>query len=74
MGLYWVRPDTYMNLDSRNREFIVSEQLLTTEYLDELNGLQDVPSGKQYCELCKTVKEIFGKAESEYSNFPELYP
>lgn len=72
MGLYWVRPATYINLDSRNREFIVSEQLLTEEYLNELNELRDMPNGKQYYELCQTVNGIFQKEESEYANFPEF--
>lgn len=70
MGLYWIRPDTYINLDSRNREFIVREQLLTEDYLYELNELRNMPNGKQYCELCETVAEIFAKEESEYASFP----
>lgn len=72
MGLYWVRPDTYINLDSRNREFIVSEQILAEDYLDELNGLRDMLNGKQYCELCQIVIGIFENEESGYSSFPEF--
>lgn len=72
MGLYWVRPDIYINLDSRNREFIISEQLLAENYLGELNDLKVMPTGKQYCDLCETVTEIFAKEESEYSSFPEF--
>lgn len=72
MGLYWVRPNTYINLDSRNREFIVTEQILTDEYLEGLNNLRDMPSGKQYCELCHTVSGILKNGENEYKNFPEF--
>ena len=25
MGLYWIRPNTYINLDSKNREFIITD-------------------------------------------------
>lgn len=72
MGLYWVRPNTYINLDSRNREFIITEQILTDEYLEELNNLRDMPSGKQYCELCHTVSGILKNGENSYKNFPEF--
>lgn len=72
MGLYWIRPNTYINLDSKNREFIITEQILTDEYLEELNNLRDMPSGKQYCELCHTVSEILKNGENGYKNFPEF--
>ncbi len=72
MGLYWIRPDKFINLDSRNREFIIAEHLLSDEYLDELNQLRNVPSSKQYCQLCTTISELLLKAEATYSSFPEL--
>ncbi|WP_455390874.1 hypothetical protein [Frisingicoccus sp.] len=72
MGLYWIRPDRYINLDSRNREFIIAEKILTDEDLEELNQLRNMPSGKQYCKLCNTVSEILEKDGTEYSTFPEL--
>lgn len=72
MGLYWIRPDTYINLDSKNREFILSEQLLTEKYLEELGNLSAMPSGRQYLELCKTMSNIFENEVVEYTSFPEF--
>lgn len=72
MGLYWVRPYSYINLDSRNREFIISQHLLKENQLSELNDLKAMPTGRQYCDLCETASEIFANEESEYSSFPEF--
>lgn len=72
MGLYWIRPDTYINLDSRNREFIIAEQILTDEYLEKLKYFKEIPSGKQYCKLCHKILSILEVRENDYKTFPEL--
>ena len=72
MGLYWIRPDTYINLDSRNREFIIAEQILTDEYLEELKYFKEIPSGKQYCKLCHDILSVLEGRENDYKTFPEL--
>lgn len=52
MGLYWIRPNTYINLDSKNREFIISEKILPEQFIKELNKFKNIPNGEQYIQLC----------------------
>lgn len=72
MGLYWIRPFTYINLDARNREYILSEQLLEDDKLDELGNLREMPNGKKYLELCHLILGEIQKKEHEYTSFPEF--
>lgn len=72
MGLYWVRPNTFVNLDSRNREFLVSEKLLGDDFFAEINEFKQMPDGKQYLQLCEYVAKVMEDIESEYRSFPEL--
>ena len=70
MGLYWIRPYTYLNLDSRTRWFIKG-------YCSDLiNGnvkaFRDVPAGETYLSLCNLTVEGLSTASYNYKNLPEL--
>ncbi len=68
MGLYWARPNTFMNLDSVNRQFLLNNDLLCEINNGKKKEITAVPSGKGYIELIKKCKGIF----SEYRSFVEL--
>ncbi len=72
MGLYWIRPGTYINLDSNNREFIAAEQLLTEDVLREVNRFRKMLDGRQYLKVCSKVSSILEDGVKEYSSFPEI--
>lgn len=72
MGLFWVRPNAYINLDTKSRDFIITEQILSQEHMEELSGLKNMPSGKQYCNLCNTISDELKNDESENKSFPEF--
>lgn len=68
MGLYWIRPDTFMNLDSVNRQFLLNNDLLCQIKNGKKKEISEVPSGKEYVELIKKCKDIF----AQYKSFAEL--
>ena len=68
MGLYWVRPYTYINLDARNRKLLENNHEKFSEKFDVIKLLKNVPSGKEYLDIISTTKEIM----TEYETFPEL--
>ena len=68
MGLYWVRPDTFMNLDSVNRQFLFNNDLLCEFKNGKKKEITEVPSGIEYVELINKCKEIF----AQYDSFAEL--
>ncbi len=59
VGLYKIRPDLFLNLDSTNREYIKEKmgRKITT-----------CPNGSEYCTIIKEVKEYI-ENNSEISNF-----
>ena len=73
MGLYWVRPYTFINLDSTNRGFITDvdnmPHYFTTIFSDINKGL---PDGTSYLFMCEQAKNALNQKEYEYHSFPEL--
>lgn len=72
MGLYWVRPYTYINLDSRNRWFITNPVNTSADFVDMLPKFDNVPSGEEYLKLCKASTDFIASGNYAYSSLPEL--
>ena len=68
MGLYWIRPFTFINLDARNRKLLENNQSRFKPDLDVMKTLKKMVSAEKYLLLMKKIKETM----SEYNNFPEL--
>ena len=73
MGLYWVRPYTFINLDSTNRAFITDadnmSHYFTTIFSDINKG---IPDGASYLFMCEQGKNALKQKEYDYHSFPEL--
>lgn len=61
MGLYWIRPYNYVNLDETNMEFLKAK--FPKHYKKSL------PNGEEYLNLCN---ELLEDIKNEFKNFPEL--
>lgn len=72
MGLYWVRPYTYINLDSRNRWFITNPVNTSADFVDMLPKFDNVPSGEEYLKLCKASTDLIASGNYAYNSLPEL--
>ena len=72
MGLYWIRPNTYINLDSKNREFIIKQKILPQQFIKEVNKFKNVPNGEQYIQLCGLLLEKIKDGQYGYRDFKEL--
>lgn len=66
MGLFWIRPYFYLNLDSRNREYLVVSEL------SENKMLRSLPEANAYLELIERCKDAFANSKNIYHSFPEL--
>lgn len=65
MGLYWIRPYEFINLDSRNRWFIVDPDNMPVEFVNSVKKkLNKVPYAAEYL----AIKD----GNYEYKNYPEL--
>ncbi len=72
MGLFWIRPYLFINLDSRNREFICDKKYFPEDFIKSLNGIKTLPSGKAYLEICESVNYLIKNKLVEFNSFPEL--
>ena len=63
MGLFWVRPDTFINLDENNRKYITAKFS---------NAFGDGVRGKEYMEIITSLQENLEDRSYGLRNFPEL--
>lgn len=73
MALYWVRPFSYINLDSRNRWFITERDGLDEACASRVRDMGDnAPDGATYLEFCDAAKRALKSGGFEYMDFPGL--
>lgn len=71
MGLNWIRPFTFINLDTNNRNLLSNDEIFPVEFRQEIKSLKSPPTGEKYLQICDDVKTYLNKSD-KYSNFPEL--
>lgn len=73
IALFWIRPYTYLNLDSTNRKFLKDVDNMP-HYLSSLfsNIDKSVPDGNSYLFICEQTRNALKNNDFEYNNFPEL--
>lgn len=72
MGLFWIRPFEYINLDSINRWYLSNPNNIPEEFINNANNFKFVFSGEDYLNLCSDCREILESGNYSYDNFPEL--
>ena len=78
MGLFWVRPMEFLNLDVRNRWFISQSEFTSKTFTDSLpvkykgDTSDVVPSGEEYLKICDDCKALISVGSYSYKTLPEL--
>ncbi len=72
MGLFWIRPFEYINLDSINRWYLSNPNNMPEEFINKANNFKFVFPGEDYLNLCSDCREILETGYYSYNNFPEL--
>lgn len=72
MGLYWIRPYRFLNLDSLNRKFLRKAENITLEVSEIVDSLRDVPDAETYLEICDKCLNVLREGTYSYKTFPEL--
>ena len=72
MGLYWVRPYCFINLDSRNRWFMSDEKNISEKVAKKVAALKKEPSASEYLNIRDGSLDAAKTGRYSYSNFPEL--
>lgn len=74
MGLYWTRPNTFINLDSRNRWFMGDIAKAGASIAELVPKEKDSPihDGERYLAICDAIKSALGSEGCPYGSFPEI--
>lgn len=76
MALFWMRPETFISLDSNNRAFILGATALsekaTAEIASILGKMNQIPTGENYLHICDIVREEINTGACPYSDFLEF--
>ena len=72
MGLYWIRPYSYINLDSRNRWFIHYGDVVSKDIIESFEKTNTLPNGEEYLNICNKITEEIKSGKCPYKSFPEL--
>jgi len=72
MGLYWIRPYSYINLDERNRNFLTRNDSPYWPSIAKVSDLRHPPTAETYLRLNANVKEILATSGNPHHSFPEL--
>ncbi len=71
MGLNWIRPFDFINLDSNNRTLLSHEEIFSKEFRDEIKSLRSPPSGEEYLKICRYCNDMINKT-GKYECLPAL--
>lgn len=72
MGLYWIRAYSYINLDTKNRQFLIEDSYLNSLNIRNISDQKELPDAEKYLRLIYVCKTDFSKEGSPFHNFPEL--
>ncbi len=72
MGMYWISPNTFLNLDSRNEWYIYESGKIPAKVVNKLPKVEARISAKKYFDIVETVKEYLSSPNSELKDYKEL--
>lgn len=72
MALYWIAPESFLNLDSRNEWYIYKSGKLPTEVVSKLPKIESKILSKKYFEIVEHLQEYLMSPVSLLSDFKEL--
>lgn len=67
LGLFWIRPQTFVSLDSTLREYC--KNYPKSDVFKKIGSLKNVPEGKEYLKYCNELKDYYSQSNDVTSNF-----
>ena len=72
MGLYWIAPDEFLNLDQRNTWYIYESGRIPSEIVKSLPAVEAKISAEKYFDIVEILRAYLRSDKSELKNFKEL--
>lgn len=74
MGLFWIRPNIYLNLDSQNRNFLSDKDngfdSVVAVFPDITKGV--TLQGEQYLAMCTECRQLLNSEQCSFDSIPNL--
>lgn len=72
MGLYWIAPNSFLNLDQRNTWYIYESGKIPAEVVSSLPSIAAKIPSKQYFDIVEKLRSYLSSSESNLKDFKEL--
>ena len=72
MGLYWIAPDVFINLDSRNTWYIYESGKIPFDVVDSLPRIEQKISSDKYFEIAEKLQTYLQSDRTTLKDFKEL--
>ena len=72
MGLFWIRPYSYVNLSKRDRWFLALPDRMPSSVRSVVASLKKVPESAEYLRIRDSILSVLDSGACDYSSFPEL--
>ena len=72
MGLYWIAPDSFLNLDSRNEWYIYESGKLPNAVVSSLPAIESKISSAKYFDIVKRLRAYLQSGNSQLKDFKDL--
>lgn len=72
MGLYWIAPETFLNLDSRNKWYIYESGKIPETIVETLPKVDPKISAERYFAIIESVKKYLDNSDGDIKDFKEL--
>lgn len=72
MGLYWIAPHAFLNLDSRNEWYIYESGKVPDSVVSSLPGIESKISAAKYFEIVEILRDYLQSGSSQLKDFMEL--
>lgn len=71
MGLFWISPYMFINLDSKNRTVLQNESFISNDIKQKLKDFgNNLPTGKDYLDFCKQLRSELANNKNGINDFP----
>lgn len=72
MGLYWIAPDSFLNLDSRNEWYIYKSGKIPADVVETLPAIEVKIPAEKYFAIVEKLRTYLQSEKSELKDFKEL--
>lgn len=74
MGLFWINPDVYLNLDRTNINYLYNPEIFSKEFISSLYQEDKISKihGSDYLKIIDVIKDFINSEECPFDSFVEL--